>query len=87
MGSSDLCAEMGITGQFDDPRLATAFESCIAAAERNGKHVGVGGLASRKDLITRFVQRGARYVSTGTDLSFLLGACRAEARFVREIAP
>ena len=29
---------------------------------------------------------GARYVSTGTDLAFLIGACAAKARQVREIA-
>jgi len=51
-----------------------------------GKHVGVGGLASRDDLMTKFVQMGARYVSTGTDLSFLIGACAAKAKFVRGIA-
>jgi hypothetical protein len=28
---------------------------------------------------------GARYVSTGTDLEFLLGACAARAKQVRDI--
>jgi 4-hydroxy-2-oxoheptanedioate aldolase len=40
--------------------------------------VGVGGLAR---------QMGARYVSTGTDLAFLLGACAQRARQVRDIVP
>jgi 2-keto-3-deoxy-L-rhamnonate aldolase RhmA len=85
IGSNDLCAEMGITGQYDHPRLAQAFERSIAAAQRVGKHVGIGGLASRDDLMTKFVQMGARYVSTGTDLAFLLGACAQKAKFVRDI--
>ncbi len=85
IGSNDLCAEMGITGQYDHPRLAQAFERSIAAARRVGKHVGIGGLASRDDLMTTFVQMGARYVSTGTDLAFLLGACAQKAQFVRDI--
>jgi len=85
IGSNDLCNEMGITGQYDHPRLAAAFERTIAAARRYGKHVGVGGLASREDLMTRFVQMGARYVSTGTDLAFLLSACAAKAKFVQGI--
>jgi 4-hydroxy-2-oxoheptanedioate aldolase len=29
---------------------------------------------------------GARYVSTGTDLGFLLAACTAKAKEVREMA-
>jgi 4-hydroxy-2-oxoheptanedioate aldolase len=31
------------------------------------------------------VRLGARFVSTGTDLAFLLGACAQRARQVREL--
>lgn len=86
VGSNDLCAELGIAGRFDDPRLEAAFARCIAAARQAGKHVGIGGLASRDDLMRRFVRMGARYVSTGTDLAFLLGACAERAGFVRAMA-
>ena len=85
IGSNDLCAEMGINGQYDHPKLKAAFERTIAAARKVGKHVGVGGLASRDDLMAQYVQMGARYVSTGTDLSFLLSACAAKASFVHDI--
>lgn len=85
VGSNDLCGEMGISGQYDHPRLAAAFERAIAAARKAGKHVGVGGVAARDDLMTKFVQMGARYVSTGTDLSFLIAACAQKAKFVRDI--
>jgi 2-keto-3-deoxy-L-rhamnonate aldolase RhmA len=86
IGSNDLCAEMGIPGRFDHPRLKDAFARSIAAARAAGKHVGVGGLASRDDLMAQFVRMGARYVSTGTDLAFLLGACEQRARLVREMS-
>ena len=85
VGSNDLCAEMGIAGQFDHPRLKDAFSRSIAAARAAGKHAGIGGLAARDDLVAQFVRMGARYVSTGTDLAFLLAACEQRARFVREI--
>jgi 4-hydroxy-2-oxoheptanedioate aldolase len=85
IGSNDLCNEMAIGGQFDDPRLRDAFARCIAAARKHGKHVGVGGLAAREDLMAQFVRMGARYVSTGTDLAFLLAACAGKAKFVREL--
>lgn len=85
IGSNDLCGEMGIPGQYDHPKLKDAFTRSIAAARKVGKHVGIGGLASRDDLMAQFVQMGARYVSTGTDLSFLIAACAQKARFVREI--
>jgi 4-hydroxy-2-oxoheptanedioate aldolase len=85
IGSNDLCGEMGITGQYDHPRLKDAFTRSIEAARKVGKHVGIGGLAARDDLMTQFVQMGARYVSTGTDLSFLIAACGQRARFVQEM--
>ena len=85
IGSNDLCGEMGITGQYDHPRLKAAFARSISAARKVGKHVGVGGLAARDDLMTQFVQMGARFVSTGTDLSFLIAACAQKARFVRDM--
>ncbi|HEX3575692.1 MAG TPA: aldolase/citrate lyase family protein [Rhodopila sp.] len=86
IGSNDLCAEMGITGQYDHPRLKEAFARSIAAAKKAGKHVGIGGLAARDDLMTQFVQIGARFVSTGTDLAFLLSASTQRAGFVRNIS-
>lgn len=87
IGTNDLIADMGLTGQYDHPRLREAYETTIAASRKHGKHVGVGGLSSRPDLVAQFVRMGARYVSTGTDLAFLLEACTARARQVREIAP
>src|SRR6185437_13154753 len=85
IGSNDFLADCGLTGQYEHPRLREAYASTIAACRKHGKHVGVGGLASRPDLAAEFVRMGARYVSTGTDLSFLLAACTAKAKEVREL--
>jgi 4-hydroxy-2-oxoheptanedioate aldolase len=82
IGTNDLTSEWGIPGQYDDPRVSAAYERTIAACRQYGKHVGVGGLASRPDLVERFVRMGARYVSTGTDLGFLVAACTAKAKAV-----
>ena len=78
IGTSDLTAEMARPGQYDDPRVRAAYERTLAAYRthgKHGKHVGIGGLASRPDLIAEYVKMGARYVSTGTDLAFLMGTC------------
>src|SRR5262245_56080431 len=85
MGLNDLLADWGVPGQYDDPRVRDAYARTIAACRQHGKHAGVGGLASRPDLMAEFVKMGARYVSTGTDLNFLLGACAQRARQVQEI--
>lgn len=85
IGTNDLTADMGIPGQYDHPRVREAYAHTIATCQKYGKHCGVGGLSSRPDLVAEFVKMGARYVSTGTDLAFLLAACTAKARQVAEI--
>ena len=85
IGLNDLLAAWGIPGEFDHPRVREAYAKTIAACRSRGKHCGVGGLASRPDLVGEFVKMGARYVSTGTDLAFLLGACASRAKQVRDI--
>lgn len=86
MGSNDLLADMGLAGQYGHPALRDAYEQIIAACRQAGNFAGVGGLASQPELVAEFVRMGARYVSTGTDLSLLLSACTARARQVASLA-
>jgi len=86
IGTNDLLADWDLAGQYEHPRVREAYERVIAAAKKHGKHVGVGGLATRPKLAAEYVRMGARYVSTGTDLAFLLAACADKAKQVREMA-
>ena len=86
IGTNDLLADMGLAGQFDHAKVREAYAQTIAACRKHGKHAGVGGLASRPDLVAEFVKAGARYVSTGTDLAFLLAEATRRAKQVRDIA-
>ncbi|MGE0314779.1 MAG: HpcH/HpaI aldolase/citrate lyase family protein [Lautropia sp.] len=85
VGTNDLTADMGIPGQYDSPRVREAFTTLIGLCRRHGKHLGVGGLSTRPDLVAEFVRLGARYVSTGTDAAFLMSACAAKAKQVHDI--
>jgi len=85
IGVNDLLSDWSLTGQYDHPRVREAYARTIAACRARGKHCGVGGLATRPDLVADFVRMGARYVSTGTDLAFLLAACTQKAKQVAEI--
>jgi len=85
MGTNDLLADMGLAGQYEHERVRDAYARTIAACRKHGKHVGVGGLATRPKLAAEFVRMGARYVSTGTDLAFLLAECTARAKQVHEM--
>ena len=86
IGTNDLLAELGLAaGEFDHPAIKDAYARTIDACAKYGKHVGVGGLASRPDLVAEFVKMGARYVSTGTDLNFLAAAAREKAAEVAKL--
>jgi 4-hydroxy-2-oxoheptanedioate aldolase len=85
IGTNDLLCDWGIPEQYEHPKVREAYAMTIAACRRHGKHVGVGGLATKPKLVEEFVRMGARYVSTGTDLGFLLGACVQRAKQVRDI--
>jgi 2-keto-3-deoxy-L-rhamnonate aldolase RhmA len=85
VGLNDMLGDMGLAGQYDHPKVREIYQTVIAACRRHGKHCGVGGLASRPDLMAEYVRMGARYVSTGTDLAFLLSAATARAKEIKDI--
>ncbi|MES2414553.1 MAG: aldolase/citrate lyase family protein [Pseudomonadota bacterium] len=85
VGANDLAADMGIAGDYDNPRLHDAFERTMQACKKHNKHMGIGGLAGRPDLLAKFVAMGARYVSCGTDVGFLISAGAAKVREVQAL--
>lgn len=84
IGTNDLCAQLGIDGQFEHPLVKQAYAHTIDVARKLGKHVGVGGLAGKPALLAEFVQMGARFVSAGSDLQYLMSAAAERAKLLRE---
>ena len=74
VGANDLCSAHGIPGQFDNRIVESAYARTIEACLKNGKTMGVGGLASRPDLMKKYVAMGGGFVSLGADLSLLVAA-------------
>jgi 2-keto-3-deoxy-L-rhamnonate aldolase RhmA len=71
IGLNDLLTSMGQPGAFGSPAQADAVEKVLAACKKHGKTPGVGGdrnLARQVDLI----RRGMRFVSTNSDIAFVL---------------
>jgi len=85
IGVNDMLASMGLAGQYEHPKVRDAYARTIAACRKYGKHVGVGGLSTRPKLVAEFIAMGARLVSTGTDIQFLLAAMTEKAKQVRDI--
>src|SRR5476651_2722158 len=86
IGVNDMLASMGIPGQYEHAKVKDAYARTIAACRKHGKHVGVGGLSTRPKLAAEFIAMGARLLSTGTDIQFLLAAMTEKAKQVREIS-
>lgn len=83
VGTNDLCNSFNIPGQLDHPRIMEAYEHVLAACNRHGKHLGVGGLNSRPEIARQILAKGARYVSSGSDTGFLMSAAKATAQSFR----
>jgi len=82
IGTNDLCFEMGIPGQFNDPRVAEAYTKVIAACRKHGKFPGMGGMYT-PELLERHIAMGAQLILCGSDFSLLLQAGAARASLVR----
>ena len=82
IGTSDLTAEMGISGQIAHARVAEAYEIVGAACKAHGKALGMGGVYD-KDTASRYIKGGARLVLSGSDHNFILAGAKARAEVLR----
>src|SRR3954471_606440 len=82
IGTNDLCFEMGIPGQFNDPRVGEAYKKVIAACRKHGKFPGMGGMYTA-ELLERHIAMGVQLILSGSDFSLLMQAGAARASLVR----
>ncbi|WP_082955013.1 HpcH/HpaI aldolase family protein [Mycobacterium mantenii] len=82
IGPSDLTAEMGIHGQYENEHFHRAVESVAAACRSHGVALGIAGIKSL-DLLNRFVGLGLRFVSAGTDIGMMTEAATLRAQALR----
>ncbi|MBS1218136.1 MAG: hpcH/HpaI aldolase/citrate lyase family protein [Proteobacteria bacterium] len=81
IGTNDLCAEMGIPGQFTDPRVEDAYRRVIAACRSNNIHPGMGGVYEPR-LLEKYIGMGMRFILSGGDMGFLMAGARERASFL-----
>ncbi|OBK73943.1 HpcH/HpaI aldolase/citrate lyase family protein [Mycobacterium sp. 1274761.0] len=86
IGASDLTAEMGIHGQYENAHFHHAVESVAAACRTHGVALGMAGIKSL-DLLERFVGEGLRFISAGTDVGMMTEAATTRARALRGLEP
>jgi 2-keto-3-deoxy-L-rhamnonate aldolase RhmA len=81
IGTSDLTAALGISGQMGHPKVVAAYKAVGEACRRHGKVLGMGGVYDQENA-SRYVAMGARFVLTGSDHSYIVtGADQRSAFF------
>ncbi|KIY62414.1 Phosphoenolpyruvate/pyruvate domain-containing protein [Cylindrobasidium torrendii FP15055 ss-10] len=92
VGTFDLTDDMGIAGQYDDPRLAAAYERICKAAEAQWTetrkvYVGCGGIEWRPDMMRdlSLKYKSIRYFMAGRDSTVLLNGMKAQAGAMAEL--
>lgn len=84
VGGNDLAAEYGIPGQFGHDQIRSAVDAVVAACRRHGKFPGVGGIYDH-ELMAHYIERGARFILSGSDLAFLMAGANARTSFLRSL--
>src|ERR1700759_5420778 len=83
IGTNDLCAEMGIPGDFGNDRLADAYQKMIAASRKHGKFPGMAGIYN-EPIMQRYIEMGARFILSGADAAFLMASASQRTGFLRK---
>ncbi|KAL8391746.1 hypothetical protein RB595_010388 [Gaeumannomyces hyphopodioides] len=79
IGTNDLTAEMGIPGEYENPRLTEAYQRTVDACRKHGKFAGCGGLHARLDLVEKFCAMGVRWVMAATDGPLIMSGATKRA--------
>ncbi len=82
MGTSDLTAELGISGQIGHPKVVAAYEKVIKACRKHGKFAGMGGVYDQEHA-ARYISMGAQFLLSGNDHSYLTAGANARSSFLR----
>jgi 2-keto-3-deoxy-L-rhamnonate aldolase RhmA len=80
IGTSDLTAELGISGQMGHPKVIEAYQVVGEACRKHGKTLGMGGVYDEENA-TRYVAMGARFLLTGADHSYIIAGANQRSSF------
>ncbi|HEY1797416.1 MAG TPA: aldolase/citrate lyase family protein [Stellaceae bacterium] len=84
IGTNDLCAEMGIHGDFGNDKVAEAYKAMIAACKQHGKFPGMAGIYN-ETIMPRYIELGARFILAGQDAQFMNAGAAARTGFLHKL--
>jgi 2-keto-3-deoxy-L-rhamnonate aldolase RhmA len=86
IGTSDLTAELGVSGQMGHPKVIEAYQTVGEACRRHGKVLGMGGVYDEENA-SRYVAMGARFLLTGSDHSYIMSGASQRSTFFNGLSP
>jgi 4-hydroxy-2-oxoheptanedioate aldolase len=84
IGTNDLCAEMGIHGDFGNEKVGEAYKAMIAACKKHGKFPGMAGIYNEQ-IMPRYIEMGARFILAGQDAGFLTAGAAQRTGFLHKL--
>ena len=82
IGTNDLCMEMGIPGDYSNPKVKDAYFKVIEACKKYGKTPGMGGVYN-EELMSEYIKMGMRFILSGSDLSFMMQSASQRSNKLR----
>jgi 2-keto-3-deoxy-L-rhamnonate aldolase RhmA len=84
IGTNDLCAEMGVHGDFGNEKVTEAYKAMIGACKKHNKFPGMAGVYN-EELMARYIGLGARFILSGNDANLLAAAATSRAGALRKM--
>ena len=82
IGTNDLCMEMGIPGDYSNPKVKDSYIKVIEACKKYGKTPGMGGVYN-EELMSEYIKMGMRFILSGSDLSFMMQSASQRSNKLR----
>ena len=82
IGTNDLCMEMGIPGDYNNPKVKEAYRKVIEACKKYGKTPGMGGVYN-EELMSEYIGMGMKFILSGSDLSFMMQSASQRSNKLR----
>jgi 2-keto-3-deoxy-L-rhamnonate aldolase RhmA len=85
IGCTDLLADMGKPGAFDDPEMLSVVHRVISVCREKGKFAGLGGDRDLERLAGYF-EKGLSLYTTQTDITYLIEAASQRVKALRKLS-
>ena len=82
IGTNDLCMEMGIPGDYNNPKVKEAYSKVIEACKKYRKTPGMGGVYN-EELMSEYIGMGMKFILSGSDLSFMMQSASQRSNKLR----